>query len=1360
MKYAELHLHSNDQFDAQNNPETVCRRLEELGAKGLALTQHGVLSGVDPMRAAAKKHGLKFIPGIEAYYGNEGDLMQNRHLILLSADAIGYKALYMAVTASQNRDGLAVMDDDILVRYFGPDAPGHGHIIATSACIQGPLAAILRRNEAADRQAGKLKMRYKNALDDMGPRISRLQADLAPIEEALDKAKQKRDQAKKIAERSFAGRESKLKKLEEAGSPDAEAMRLTLEQDKQASAKAGADMEHWKKEAARLTRQQAAMRRELKELSDIQERHNEYASALKEIEGQRLSKEEEDEALWAEIEKFKTLFGEENFFIEVQYHGLPAEAAIYPRLAQAARDTGTPLIAANDAHMAYGTEDERLQRQILRSMRFGQWEEENVGDKELYIKTDEELSEWLNKILEPEDVLEAMLNIQTVFDRCNVVFESEKHYPKFPTAGKTAEEVLEEKIRKGIAWRFPQGMDEEHMKRLEHEIRVIEDMGFSDYHLIVENVLEYARVLASFPEDMLAEAPLTIEGAKALAEANGWSGGVATGPRGSAVGSLACYLLGITSMDPMDYGLMFERFLNPERVTMPDIDTDIAKKVRPKVIQYVQAKYGHDAVCGIMTKNALAPRGAIRTAAKYYALSQGLDGTAFKDLGDTMAKAVPVTPGTLFGSDMGDGTTLMSSLMTTYGGNENAAQILRWAGVLEGSFTTYGAHAAGIVISDNANVGEYIPLRWNEKLQEWTTQCDMVQVEENGLLKFDFLGLKTLDVITGCIRMIREKTGKTIIPENIPLDDERVYREIFQQGKTKSVFQFESEGMRSMLKNFRPDQFSDLILLVAAYRPGPMQYLDAIIDTKAGRKEAEYAVPELEEILGGTYGYPVYQEEVMAIFQRLAGYTLGGADIVRRYMSKKKADKLAAEREAFIHGDPSRGIDGCVARGIPEEIASDLFTQMEEFARYAFNKSHAAAYAMVSYWTAWLKCHYPAEFLAEAMNWAEDDDAVRGLVQEARQFGVPVLPPDVNASGSHFTVRDGQILYGLGSVRGVGENGRLILEERRTNGRFRSFKDFIFRTLQARKNALENLVKAGALDTFCRNRQALMAVLDPYRELAKKAKDKDGFADGASLLLSDIDHCNTKAELDRIQQAHGVAVLDKPTTRAKLEARIENARKAAQEARDAMSGIMLRTDIAENRVQRLTEEKEMLGAYISAHPLDEYESCETAGAEPIGSLGTETTRIMGILSNIRKKSRKKDGKPMAFLELEDKTGSIEVAVFTGAYPCCSGFLEEGRAVVVNGKVLEEETLMLDENGVPITIRKFIAESMEDARPDRKASIRVSSYALFHVNEEEKFRREHEKANGYRFTIYDEALAQERDMKYRVDASVFALPNAI
>ena len=659
MKTGDLHLHSLDQFDSQNDPEKVCKKLSEMGAKGFALTQHGVLSAVEPMKDAADKYNLKFIPGVETYYSN--GMVDNCHLLLLSKDDIGYKAICKAVTETNDKNGKSVMNFDTLKKYFSEGAVGHGHVIATSACIQGVLAMVLRYNESIEKDIEKLENKKSKQISPDDTRITTVQKKLEEINARIDEVTEMRDKAKKISEMKFAKRERYVSKLEEGEEKRAE--EELLAEDKKKAKEAKEQFEAAKKERASLLKRKSVFEKEIKSYASKTEAYTQYEAEINKKKS--LLKEESEiyEATKKQAKIYESIFGKGNFFVEVQHHRIPLEKEIYPRLAKIAKELGIPIIATNDVHIIDNSEEEKLKRQILKSLRFGQWEEEAVGDSELYIKTDEEMVEILSEILPDDVVKEGMSNIDKILDLCNVEFKgkTEEHYPRFKK-GEDANKILDEEIKKGIKWRFPNGLPPEYQKRLDRELAVIKKMGYSDYHLIVKDLLEYGRLLGSVPTDRLDEAPLTIEELKAWIKENAFTPGFTIGPgRGSAVGSLVCYLLGITSLDPIIYELLFERFLNPERVSMPDIDSDIAKNTRQKVIEYVTNKYGKNAVCGIMTTNAQAPRGALRIAAKYYGLSQDKEG-AFLSLSDKMAKAVPFEPGISFDSELDNGKTVYDNL--------------------------------------------------------------------------------------------------------------------------------------------------------------------------------------------------------------------------------------------------------------------------------------------------------------------------------------------------------------------------------------------------------------------------------------------------------------------------------------------------------------------------------------------------------------------------------------------------------------------------------------------------------------------------------------------------------------------------
>jgi DNA polymerase-3 subunit alpha len=787
---------------------------------------------------------------------------------------------------------------------------------------------------------------------------------------------------------------------------------------------------------------------------------------------------------------------------------------------------------------------------------------------------------------------------------------------------------------------------------------------------------------------------------------------------------------------------------------MPDIDSDFAKgKVRDKVIEYVKAKYGEKAVCSIMTKSFQGPKKAVQTAAKYYGLK--MYGTSLYNLGKTISADIPSEPGTSFSTrvdgngkitDEDGSMALKDWLAGKYAQDKDAGNIIHWATVLEGSFVSYGVHAAGIVISDNRDVSEYVPLRWNSKMKTMTTQCDMVQVEENGLLKFDFLGLRNLNIINDTAKAIERNYGIIIDIDGLDLEDVNVYREIFSRGKTNSIFQFESNGMKTMLKRFKPTCFEDLIILVSMFRPGPLQYLDDVIEVKQGRKEMTFLCPQLEPILGKTYGAIVYQEQVMEICQKLAGFTLGRADTVRRYMSKKKADKLEHERDSFN--------EGCIANGIGGEVADGLFSQMMDFASYAFNKSHATAYAKVAYTTAWLKYYYPAEFLASALNWCEDNEKMAGLTYEASQCGVKVFAPDINRSDKKFAAKRGEIYFGLSSVKGVKDHADEILEERK-NGSFMSISDFVLRT-NPNTSVVTALIEAGAFDEFSKNRASMKLMADEIKEIAPEIRKKKNFVAACNVVLPVVETA-TPEELVKLQEDSGLkAEIKEPTTVKKLEARLTNAQSALEKLQHELA--LVKPHIMdEDKAERLNRERRLLGMYITEHPADLYIKAEDA--VDINELSEGDAVICGVITNLNIRARKADNAKMAFFRLEDKSGSVDVCVFAKAYRRFSSLIEEGKAVRIAGtcRVEHEDD---DETGEANETVSFIAENLQYLNKKNKAvMLPVKSVSDFRVNIEAEFKKNYESRNGYELVIYDEREDKFVDVPYRVSETVLQIPGA-
>lgn len=1260
---ASLHTHVRSEFDAHITPQRLCERIVAMNGKGCAITDHGVLSSIEDYRRVFDSYGLKCIPGVELYV--DGGILGRLHLILLAKNDLGYKGICKIVTESNRniQDGFPITTKENLEKYMAEYKEYKGNIFAFSACMQGVISAIFLLNNVVERKIAKVQKKQEKYLSPADNKVVVTLEKLEKAKIATKEAIEKRDATKRLAEMKFANREKSVAKLEANNDPKAVESRIALEKDKKAAETAKKNLEDAKKavETAKKEEREANIAN-----NKMTEEVNKYLELEEEIENLKKELKTDDE-IWflaiKEAEYYKELFGKNHFLAEIQYHGIPEEKICYPQVVKVAKEIGLPLIATNDVHILDNSDGERLKRQILRSLRFGtEFKEEQVGDNELYLKNNEELFNSISEIIPEEDVIKAINNIDVVFNACNVEFKTEKHYPKCISSGKSSEEILDEKIQEGIKKRFSNGLPKEYQERLDYEIGIIKSMGYTDYHLVVCEFLEYAEILGHVPKKKIAEAPLDTKELLNWIKENGWKNpGFRRGPgRGSAVGSLVCYLLGITALDPIKYGLLFERFLNPERVSMPDIDSDISNTTRAKVIEHIQYIYGKDAVCGIMTTNAQAPKGCLRIAAKFYGLKMYKE--AMTSLGDQIAKDVPKDVGTSFETtvnangavDSEAQTSLLQYLLEKYKDNKDAVEVIKWAKVCEGLFTAYGMHAAGIAISDNEDISDYIPLKWNSSARIMTSQCDMAQLEENGLLKFDLLGLQTLDIITEAMFMIEKNTGVIINPLTLDVNDPKVYKEILSIGRTNSVFQFESSGMKTMLKRFKPACFEDLIILVSMFRPGPLQYLDGVIDVKNGRKPMTFLTPELEAIVGKTYGAIVYQEQVMEICQQLAGFTLGHADEVRRYMSKKKKDKLAHEEEVFI--------SGCENKGISKEIATELFNQMMDFARYAFNKSHAAAYAYNAFITAWLKCYYPAEFFAAALNWAADNNDISGLVYEATECGVKVLPPNVNKSEKDFSARNNEIRFGLSAVQGVKDHANEIINER-YNGSYKNLADFIIRVMP-NSTVYTNLIKAGALDDFGKNRVALENAASKYIEVGKIIEVKRSFITSAKVVMPKI---NLSAEeIIKYQKDAGVKVeIKEPTTIEKLEKRIATAENTLQNLEEELNNIRI-INCPEDKTLRMNEEKKFLGMYITEHPMDYYPEPKEIESVPVIEMDSESTTCYGVISDLKIKKKKADGKEMAFFNIEDKSGSIEVACFTKAYAQFKNLINEGNVIRLVG----------------------------------------------------------------------------------------------
>jgi len=898
---------------------------------------------------------------------------------------------------------------------------------------------------------------------------------------------------------------------------------------------------------------------------------------------------------------YRDIFGENNFFLELQDHGLPEQKTVNQGLVRIANETGIKLVATNDVHYIYAEDAES--HDILLCIQT----QKKVNDEnrmryeggQYYLKSPEEMYKIFPY------AKEALENTYEIAKRCNVTITfGEYKLPVYPVpAPFTSFEYLKRLCTEGMKERYGQ-VTQELWDRLEYELNTINKMGFVDYFLIVWDFIKYAK-----------------------------DNGIMVGPgRGSAAGSIVAYALKITDIDPIKYNLLFERFLNPERLTMPDIDIDFCFERRQEVINYVTDKYGKDKVVQIVTFGTMAARAVIRDVGRALDMPYSQVDTVAKmipnELGITIEKALKINP----------------ELSDLYETDPEIKRLIDMSKRLEGLPRHTSMHAAGVVIGKDSIV-EYVPLSRSSD-DTITTQFPMGTLEELGLLKMDFLGLRTLTVIQNAVNLINKnrKDEDKLYLDKIDYNDSGVY-DMIGSGKTEGVFQLESSGMRSFMKELKPCNLEDIIAGIALYRPGPMDFIPKYIQGKNNAGAISYECPQLEPILAPTYGCIVYQEQVMQIVRDLAGYSYGRSDLVRRAMAKKKEDVMIKERQTFIYGNEKEGIPGCVKNGIPEDVANHIFDEMLDFAKYAFNKSHAAAYAVVSYQTAYLKYHYPVEFMAALMTSVIDNPGkVAQYIYSCRQMNIPILPPDINTGDVVFTVHDGAIRYALSAIKGIGKPViEALVAEREANGPYTSLKNFASRLSgkEVNKRTVESFIKAGAFSNIHHNRRQLMMCY--------------------------------------------VQILDQ----------------IAEEKKTNLTGQLSLFDFADNRVRKeyefnypdveeyskeelLALEKEVLGIYVSGHPLDDYKEKinknvtgysydfivdEETGKPKVedGSLKT----IGGMITSKTVKTTRHNG-IMAFITLEDLFGSIEVIVFPKDFERYKSILEIDNKVFIRGRVTVEE----------------------------------------------------------------------------------------
>ena len=917
---------------------------------------------------------------------------------------------------------------------------------------------------------------------------------------------------------------------------------------------------------------------------------------------------EDYEGARAAARRMNELFGQGNFFLELQDHGLRQQTQVNSVIMRMSKELDIPLVVTNDVH--YIKEEDAVPHDILLCIQTGKLvtdqDRMRYEGGQFFLKSEEEMQKVFPY------AKEALENTHKIAERCNVeIVFGEQKVPKFDVPeGYDAFSYLKELCEKGLVKRYGDPPPEELKERLAYELDTIKNMGYVDYFLIVWDFIRFAK-----------------------------SQDIAVGPgRGSAAGSIVAYCLEITNIDPIRYQLIFERFLNPERVSMPDIDIDFCYERRQEVIDYVYEKYGKDKVVQIITFGTMAARMAVRDVGRVMNIPYAQV--------DKVAKMIPMEPGITIEKALKHNPELRQA----YEADEVTKNLIDMSMRLEGLPRHTSIHAAGVVIGSEP-LDEFVPLSRGAD-NVITTQFTMTTIEELGLLKMDFLGLRTLTVIQDAVRMVEKKTGQPLDINAIDYDDPEVY-EMIGQAKTDGVFQLESAGMKSFMRELKPGNLEDIIAGISLYRPGPMDFIPKYIKGKNNKDSIRYSCPELEEILEPTYGCIVYQEQVMQIVMKLAGYTLGRSDLVRRAMSKKKADVMAKERANFVYGNEEEGVEGCIRRGIPEDVANHVFDEMIDFAKYAFNKSHAAAYAVVAYQTAWLRCHYPLEFMAALLTSViTNPKKITEYINTCRSMGIGILQPDINEGESGFSVSGNAIRYGLSAIKSLGKNViDVMIEEREAHGKYRNLKDFMERltSKEINKRTIENLIKAGALDSLGATRRQMMMVY--------------------AYVLDEV----TREKKENITGQ--MSLFDFFSEEEKKEYEIQY------------------PDVGEfEQSQKLAFEKEVLGIYVSGHPLQDYMAsmekqitAKTTDFEPDEESGLAVVRdgrnyiVGGLISNVTVKLTKTN-QNMAFVTLEDLYGTVEVILFPRDYQKYRDLLVMDTAVYVKGRASVSE-----ENG------KLVAE---------------------------------------------------------------------
>ena len=1204
-----------------------------------------------------------------------------QHLVLLCKDYQGFQAMSRYITDCNKQvdeKGRPVGSEELLMRHFGPGTEGHGHIIASSACIGGVLAIPLSYNDKLGREIGKIERRIESSTRKLPSDLTDAINKVSIYDEQIADIKTRIAELSEKAKKNFRSIKSTIKK--EPDPAIKAALEASLEIEMVESQKAKEEIEDLKAKKKKIEDIRRPYNQLYRKNKDKLDKIDVNRERIKVLQSHMKSEEELLDITKETAKRYIDIFGKDDFYGEIQNHGIPEEAVYFNQIVKVCEELGIELLATNDNHMAR-KEDLQLLEWIRNMNRLGKgvYQEAAVGDSELYYKTGEELAASLKQVFPEAVVDKAMRNIDVVCEKCNFelpitkklepkeiirtegmtdeeyneLVSKEKqrvdkinaqipenlHYPQFVDADRHLRELALTGVTKGVTTldgsatldiefkrggikgRYGTSWNENLQNRFDYELSVISEMGFSSYFLFIADVICACKNMDEYMN---------------------------IGPgRGSGAGSIVCYMSGITELDPIKYNLLFERFLNPERASMPDIDTDFGKRAREYAIDHVTKLYGADRVAGIMTKTTMGPLQAVINATKMYAFKQGLHTKTYENIGAQL-KVYANTAKSLL-----DIETVIADEFST---DQDALNIFHMAEQMEGLITANSQHAAGIIAIMDHKITDFIPLiaptDKTDPNAKPAIQADMLVAESDlGFIKFDFLGLRNINVIRDCCIRIMERHGVHIDMYSLEYNDPAVLK-MFSDGFTNFIFQYESDGMKGMLKNLKPTTFEDLILAVAVYRPGPMDFIPDIIDSKFHGTTSSFIkmAPALEGILKETYGYPVYQEQVMAITREIGGFSMGKADNVRRAMSKKQDKDLARMFPDFIQG--------AVERGYSKEVATTIWEQLQPFAKYGFNKSHAAAYSVISYMTAYLKHYYPEEYLCSSIT--EFTDKLPQLLADCKALDIKILPPALGESNATFSVCEkGTIRFGLSSITGLKSAGYLIETEKDQNGPFKTLNDFINRC-PLKSNEYEALCLSGALDSFSNSREQLFDYI--------------------------IEYSDAKKELDRCQDQLNEVLSLNITTEKEANAQQRKVQEWATKlgnAQAVLDNVVFCDTYPTSNTEKIEQELKYLGTWISVSPLDDYEIDDS---QTINHITEEYEKRMeseiipkrdvdhltGIVTNFKEITTKTDAKMCVFTMIDKYGASIPCVVFPKNYDSdkrsCKGVLQNYQVVKISGEM--------------------------------------------------------------------------------------------